>query len=98
MKPLINDLLLIFAISIGNINMTMGQDINLANTSKMDINFISGGFLIKGWVFTPADSAHKKPLIKLVNPKSLYTLKVIIFPLTWKTYQKQAGWPLNGLN
>lgn len=60
MKSQIGCLLLILCLSLGNGNFIRGQNIDLTNINMTNISFVSGSFLVKGWLFMPADTTHKK--------------------------------------
>ncbi len=60
MKSLMSYMALVLSFSLGNEPFCLGQNAGFTESTKMNISFLSNGLLIKGWLFLPVDSSHKK--------------------------------------
>ncbi len=60
MRSLIFHLALALGVLLGNIYTAHGQSSDKSEISKLDISFISGGQLVKGWLFVPVGSTSDK--------------------------------------
>ncbi len=68
MKTPTSCLLLMLCLIFGNRDIVLGQNIDSTHFSTQNVSFISGGFLIKGWLFIPIDSTNKKPPVIVMAP------------------------------
>jgi len=60
MKSLIFYLIIALSLPLGNTHIAHGQSSDHTEIVKIDISFISGGLMVKGWLFMPAGSTSDK--------------------------------------